>query len=428
MNANAGIKITICGIGIMIFLIHIVNLIIKKNKRADEKWLLVFMIFNVIHFSIYLIFNIIKNFYTSDDLIIAFYTSFYIMNNIEVYILFKYMVSYINLSNQLNKRLSLLNNILFAIFVITDIINIPTSIYFYSQNGEYIRSKTMFISQGYEFIMFSVIILVTTITQKLKKREKAAFIIYCLLPVLAIIFQNIYSGYAIGYVSIIITVEILFFFANVEKNIELSKQEEKNKEAHVKLMISQIQPHFIYNSLSAISTLISIDPDKAQKSLDDFTEYLRKNLSSLTETRLIPFENELKHIETYVSLEKMRFKDRIHIIYDIGTKDFSIPPLTIQPLVENAIKHGILKKIEGGTVTLTTYETDSSYVIEVKDDGIGFDLNEIDFDENVHFGLKNISYRISHTCEGDLNIISKKNVGTKITVTLKKWGVLWKSY
>jgi signal transduction histidine kinase len=79
-----------------------------------------------------------------------------------------------------------------------------------------------------------------------------------------------------------------------------------------------------------------------------------------------------------------------------------------------------LKKIEGGTVTITTYETDSSYVVEIKDDGIGFDLNEIDFYENVHFGLKNISYRISHTCEGDLNIISKKNVGTKITVTLKK--------
>jgi LytS/YehU family sensor histidine kinase len=185
-------------------------------------------------------------------------------------------------------------------------------------------------------------------------------------------------------------------------------------------MISQIQPHFIYNSLSAISTLISINPDEAQKSLDNFTEYLRRNLSSLTETRLIPFENELKHIETYVSLEKMRFKDRINIIYDIGTKDFFVPPLTIQPIVENAIKHGILKKIEGGTVTLTTYETDSSYVIEIKDDGIGFNLNEIDFDENTHFGLKNISYRISHTCEGDLNIISKKNEGTKITVTLKK--------
>lgn len=420
MNANTGIKITICGIGIMIFLIHIVSLIIKRNKRNDEKWLLFFMIFNVFHFSIYLIFNVIRFKYTSNSIIVSFYTIFYIMNNIEVYLLFKYTLSYVSLANQIKKRLSFTNFLIFIIFVISDLVNINTGVYFYAENGEYIRNKFMILSQGYEFIMFLIIILVAFLNPKLKKREKAAFITYCLLPVLGILFQNIYSGYAIGYVSIIITVEILFFFANVEKNIELAKQEEKNKEAHVKLMISQIQPHFIYNSLSAISTLISINPDEAQKSLDNFTEYLRRNLSSLTETRLIPFENELKHIETYVSLEKMRFKDRINIIYDIGTKDFFVPPLTIQPIVENAIKHGILKKIKGGTVTLTTYETDSSYVIEIKDDGIGFNLNEIDFDENTHFGLKNISYRISHTCEGDLNIISKKNEGTKITVTLKK--------
>jgi sensor histidine kinase YesM len=420
MNANTGIKITICGIGIMIFLIHIVNLIIKRNKRNDEKWLLVFMIFNVFHFSIYLIFNLLRYKYTSNSIIMSFYTIFYIMNNIEVYLLFKYTLSYVSLANQIKKKLSITNFLIFLIFVISDLVNINTGFYFYAENGEYVRNKFMILSQGYEFIIFLIIILVAFLNPKLKKREKAAFITYCLLPVLGILFQNIYSGYAIGYVSIIITVEILFFFANVEKNIELAKQEEKNKEAHVKLMISQIQPHFIYNSLSAISTLISINPDEAQKSLDNFTEYLRRNLSSLTETRLIPFENELKHIETYVSLEKMRFKDRINIIYDIGTKDFFVPPLTIQPIVENAIKHGILKKIKGGTVTLTTYETDSSYVIEIKDDGIGFNLNEIDFDENTHFGLKNISYRISHTCEGDLNIISKKNEGTKITVTLKK--------
>ena len=87
-------------------------------------------------------------------------------------------------------------------------------------------------------------------------------------------------------------------------------------------MLSQIQPHFIYNSLSAISTLISIDPEKAQRSLDDFTEYLRRNLSSLTETKLIPFKTELKHIETYISLEKMRFSgvrpDHISVLNGVG--------------------------------------------------------------------------------------------------------------
>lgn len=186
-------------------------------------------------------------------------------------------------------------------------------------------------------------------------------------------------------------------------------------------MLSQIQPHFMYNSLSAISTLITIDPEKAQNSLDDFTEYLRRNLSSLTENNLIPFMDELRHIETYVSLEKMRFNERINVIYDIGAKDFDVPILSVQPLVENAIKHGILKRIEGGNVTLTTYETDLYYIIEIKDDGVGFDINKINFEENKHFGLKNISYRISQMCAGsDVNVSSKINIGTKITIKLKK--------
>ena len=420
MNLKGAVNITVCGIGILIFLVHIVNIIIKKNKRNDEKCLLVFMTFNVIHFACYLAFTAIRMYYTSDMYIKICYTMFYIMNNIEVLLLFIYMLSYISLSNFAKRNLEAFNIILFTAYFVLDIVNAFTGFFFYAENGEYVRNNLMILSQGYQFIMFAIVFIVTLANKQLKIREKIAFAFYCLLPLVAIIFQNVFRGYAIAYVAIIVTVEILFFFVNVEKNIELSKEEEKNKEAQIKLMLSQIQPHFIYNSLSAISTLITIDPDGAQQSLDDFTDYLRSNLSSLTETRLIPFANELKHIKTYVNLEKLRFSDRINVIYDIGTLDFVIPPLTIQPLVENAIKHGILKKIEGGTVTLTTYETDSSYIIEVKDDGIGFDMSEIDFDENLHFGLKNISYRIKKSCEGDLSITSKPNIGTKIIVTFKK--------
>ena len=420
MDVKSAVNITVCGIGILIFLIHVVNLIIKKNKRKDEICLLVFMTFNVTHFAAYMIFTIIKLFFVGNTFITIFYTVFYIMNNVEVFLLFIYMLSYVVLSNTVRKHLEIVNIIVFVTFFTLDIVNAFTGFFFYAENGEYVRGNLMILSQGYQFFMFLIIFVVSLLHKKLNIREKLAFSLYCLLPLIAIIFQNIYKGYAIAYVSIIITVEILFFFVNVEKNIELAVEEEKNKEAQIKLMLSQIQPHFIYNSLSAISTLITINPEKAQESLDDFTDYLRSNLSSLTETRLIPFTSELKHIKTYVSLEKMRFNERINMIYDIGTVDFSIPPLTIQPIVENAIKHGILKKIKGGTVTLTTYETDTSIVIEVKDDGIGFDMSDIDFGENIHFGLQNISYRINQTCDGDLKISSKKDQGTKITVTFKK--------
>ncbi len=419
MANNVVFNMTVCIMGILILFVHMTNLILKANKRVDEKWLLAFMAFTIFHFVVYLSFCIIKIYYTSDPFIMASYTTFYIMNNIEVVLLSMYTLYYIVMPHNKKKHALIISIFLFIIFVVLDIVNLFTGIFFYSENGEYMRSKTMILSQGYQFIAFSTVLLVTFINNSIKIREKIAFAIYCVLPLISILIQNVLKGYAIAYATIIISVEILFFFVNVQKNIELAEQQEKTKDAQIKIMLSQIQPHFIYNSLSSISTLIDIDPEKAQRSLDDFTEYLRMNLSSITKDKSIPFKEELKHIETYVALEKLRFNDRIHIVYDLGVIDFKVPTLTIQPLVENAIKHGILKKIEGGTVTLTTYETDTCYVVEIKDDGIGFDISEIDFDEG-HFGLKNISYRISKTCDGDLSISSKVNVGTKITVKFKK--------
>lgn len=420
MNNNIIFNITVCIIGILILFVHFVNLILKKKKRKDEYWLLAFISFTIFHFLVYLIFSIVRIHYTTNAFIVSFYTLFYIMNNTEVLLLFMYMLNYVVLTKNKKNQLLLVSLSIYGVFVVLDIVNIFTKMFFYAENGEYIRSKMMFLSQVYQFIIFSIVFFVAIFNKRIITREKIAFAFYCILPSFAIILQNIFKGYAIAYASIIISVEVLFFFVNVQKNIDLAKEEEKNKEAQIKIMLSQIKPHFIYNSLSAISTLITVDPEKAQKSLDEFTEYLRINLSSLTETNLIPFSDELRHIETYIALEKMRFNDRIKVIYDIGTTDFMVPPLTIQPLVENAIKHGILKKIEGGVITLTTYESSTSFIIEVKDDGVGFDINKINFDENKHFGLKNISYRISKMCDGDLNISSKIGVGTKITVTFKK--------
>ncbi len=413
-------NIAICIMGILILGVHLVNLIIKKNKRIDEKWLLAFIAFTIFHFSVYLCFSFIRINYSSNELILTFYTVLYIMNNIEVLLLFMYMIHYNNLSRNKKMYLSIASLGLFFIFVILDFVNLNTGIFFTAMDGHYVRSSKMILSQGYQFFGFVTILIVTLLSEKSSYQERIAFSFYCILPLIAIIVQNIVKGYAVSYAAIVVSVEILFFYVNYQKSIELSKAEEKNKDAQIKIMLSQIQPHFIYNSLSSISTLITIDSDKAQQCLDEFTDYLRMNLTSLTETKLIPFKEELRHIKTYVNLEQMRFSDRLKMIYDIGIDDFFVPSLTIQPLVENAIKHGVMKKIDGGQVTLTTYETDEEYVIEIKDDGVGFDISKINFDENAHFGLKNITYRINQTCDGDLKISSRLGEGTKITVKIKK--------
>lgn len=420
MTGNAIFNATVCIIGIAILLIHIVNMIIKKNRRRDEYYLLNFLILTAIHFSTYLAFTLIKINYKSDEFIIGFYTTFYIFNNLEVFFLFLYVLSYSKINKKTETILHIGNAVLFGIFVILDIVNIFTGIFFTAESGEYIRSNTMIISQIYQFVLFGVIFIITLLNKKLLVREKTAFYIYCFLPAIAIILQNVFRGYAIAYLSILISTEILFFFINVSRNIQLAEEQEKNKEAQIKIMMSQINPHFVYNSLSSISTLISIDPKKAQQALDNFTEYLRHNISSLTETHLIHFEDELRHIETYVSLEKIRFNERIRVNYDIQVRDFYVPPLSIQPIVENAIKHGILKNIEGGTITFKTYETPKAYVVEIIDDGVGFNIDKINFSENKHFGINNIRHRLKSMCNGDLYISGEEGKGVKAVITFYK--------
>lgn len=420
MNDKAIFNITVCVIGILVFLIHVANLLLKKEKRKDEIVILIFFAFTIIHFAVYLTFTFIKETYTSNNFIIGFYTLFYVMNNIEVFLLFYYLIYYANIGSKLKKITTIINLSLFAVFVILDILNIFTHMFFNADNGVYQRSKLMIISQGYQFIMFAIIFVLALISKNLHVREKIAFGLYCTLPLVSIVVQNAMPGFAIAYMSIIITAEILVQFLNASKDIRIKEEERKIEEAYVKIMVSQIRPHFVYNTLSSISVLITIDPNKAKKALDDFTEYLRMNFSTLTNNKTVRFEDELKHIETYVSLEQMRFNERLNVSFDIKAKDFQVPPLSIQPLVENAIKHGVLQKIEGGSVVVKSYETSDAYIVEVIDDGVGFDMNNIDFESNQHIGINNIRSRIKTMCSGDLTIESKVGKGTKAIVRFFK--------
>jgi two-component sensor histidine kinase len=420
MDKNSVFNLTVCIIGIAILLIHSIDFILKKDKRDDENRLFAFIVFTGVHFATYLIFTLLKDTCKSDPFIMGFYTTFYIMNNIEVLLLFLYTLSYIPMSKKVKDISSIVVFSLFVIYVILDLINIPAGIFFYAEGGKYMRAGTMFFSQLYQFVAFAVVFLLAVFNKKTNMSEKIAFTAYCLLPLIAIVIQNFLEGYAIAYLSIIVSIEMLFLFVNVKKNIALAEEERRNKEAEVKIMMSQIQPHFLYNTLASISTLIAIDPDKAQKALDDFTEYLRLNLSSLTDTSLIPFSIELKHVQTYLSLEKMRFDERLNVIYDIKTEDFLVPPLSIQPLVENAVKHGIIKKIEGGNIWIKTYETPRAYIIEIKDDGVGFDTSLYSSEDHKHVGMNNVRTRLSSMCHGELEITSEIDKGTTTVVTLYK--------
>ena len=420
MDNKSVFNATVCLMGIILLLIHTINILVKKNRRNDENNLLVFIVFTTIHLATYLIFTLLKPYYANDDFIMGFYTTFYIMNNIQLLLLFVYTITYLPLSRKGNYTLLIINFSLLATFIALDIINIFNHMFFTAEGGVYVRAKTMIISQGYQFFCFATVFGLALFSKKLKVAEKIAFTVYCLLPLVAILLQNIFAGYAIAYLSVIISIEILFLFINVRKNIELANEAKRKKEAEVKVMMSQIQPHFIYNTLASISTLIKIDPDKAQEGLDQFTEYLRANLSSLSESGLILFSDELKHIETYISLEKMRFDERLTVKYDIKVKDFLVPPLSIQPIVENAVKHGVLKKIEGGIIEIKSYEDKEANYVQIIDNGVGFDLKHLKKNSSTHIGINNVKYRIASMCRGEMIIKSEKNKGTNVLVKFYK--------
>ena len=190
----------------------------------------------------------------------------------------------------------------------------------------------------------------------------------------------------------------------------------------MRLMLSQIKPHFLYNALNTIKYLIKKDPKTAEQVVVKFSKYLRANMDSLTQKTPLPVEKELEHVANYTDIEKHRFGDRLNVVYDIECNDFVILPLTIQPIVENAIKHGINQKHEGGTVTVKTYDDDGFFYVDISDDGVGYDVTKQpnEKDERSHVGINNIKVRLKEMLNATVDVESTVGVGTKVLIKIPK--------
>jgi LytS/YehU family sensor histidine kinase len=245
------------------------------------------------------------------------------------------------------------------------------------------------------------------------------------------------GGFVSKYVFFILFVAALFVVlrlipesinaAEKAKELELQRSQleaEKNiveaelKESRIALMLSQIQPHFIYNTLGTIERMCLKDPQMAFQLVRNFSLYLRGNFSELDSVTPIRFAEELKHVEHYANIEKVRFPD-MSIEYDVEATEFVLPALSVQPLVENAIKHGLMRLESGGTVLVRSYETPTHFCVEVKDDGVGFDTS-LPIDEKKHVGLRNIRGRLNAMVNGNLILESKPGVGTKAVIMIPK--------
>ena len=189
-------------------------------------------------------------------------------------------------------------------------------------------------------------------------------------------------------------------------------------ESRISTMMSQIRPHFIYNTLGSIEQLCNIDPQKAGELVHNFAKYLRGNFGELDNPKPILMSQEMEHVRHYISIENVRFPD-MTFLFEMNSNDFHIPALTIQPIVENAIKHGLMKLSKGGTIRVVSYETETHYCVSVEDDGVGFDTGEL-LDDRKHVGIRNIRERLSAMVNGTLEIQSAEGVGTTVLIKIPK--------
>ena len=226
-----------------------------------------------------------------------------------------------------------------------------------------------------------------------------------------------YREYPISFLTIAVVMCTLFYYIWLHLQFVRRHEQALQAEQRIQIMMTQIQPHFIYNTIATFKALCRIDPARAEELADKFGSYLRQNLDSLDVQGCIPFERELQHTKLYADIEMVRFEN-IHVDYDIRDPDFLIPPLVLQPMVENAIKHGVRSCEDGRVLVMTRLEEDG-HVIEITDNGVGFDPNRsADPSGRSHIGLANVRERVAALCGGTLTIDSAPGEGTSVRIRI----------
>ena len=319
--------------------------------------------------------------------------------------------------------LGLVDAVFFLLPILTDILLYDTLLYWAAAQ-----------------ILANCILLGCLVKEFFATKGKERFVYICsILPLISVVVDVIMidlgiwnSGVSSKYVFFVFFVAAIVMVLKIIPNninaLAKAKELETEKkvldaelaESRISTMMSQIRPHFIYNTLGSIEQLCELDPPKAGELVHNFAKYLRGNFGELDNPKPILMSQEMEHVRHYISIENVRFPD-MTFSFEMNSEDFSLPALTVQPIVENAIKHGLMKLQKGGSIRVVSYETDTDYCIRVEDDGVGFDTSKL-LDEKKHIGIRNIRDRLKVMVGGKLEIESTQGVGTKVLITIPKEG------
>ena len=301
-------------------------------------------------------------------------------------------------------------------FILLNTTPFTTWVYFILPENRLCRGPLYPLLLGFLFAM-ALMTLVGVIRRRrrLSRKYYCAFLV-SLVPMAAAMFLHFFiSAFALfdlGIAFCAFSMYILILSEQIEQHM---RQQQEIAWQRANVMILQMRPHFIYNTLMSIYSLCNQDPKKARQVTMDFTTYLQKNFNAVASRNLITFAAELEHTRAYLAVEQARYDEMLLVEYDTPYTCFRLPPLTLQPIVENAVKHGINPYSGPLRISIRTRRTDAGTEIIVEDTGPGFDPSD---ESKPHAALKNIQQRLEMMCRGKMTITPRDGGGTKVTVTI----------
>ena len=247
--------------------------------------------------------------------------------------------------------------------------------------------------------------------------RKVFFSFIIVLPIMtgALIVNLFFDAMPLFDISVVLSALSMYglVLSDQVQNSMLHQEEIANQRISIKVL--QMRPHFIYNTLMTIYSLCDQDAQKTRQVTMDFTNYLRKNFNAVVSDSAIPFSAELEHTRAYLAVEQARFESLLLVDYDTQFTNFRLPPLTLQPIVENAVKHCMNPYSGPLHISVQTRHADNGAEIIIKDNGSGFDPTE---GSEPHITLTNIRQRLEMMSGGSLIIKPGDNGGTVVTITI----------
>ena len=249
-------------------------------------------------------------------------------------------------------------------------------------------------------------------------QDRLLLMAFPLLPFVSFLVNWLIPGLSLQQSMIFASLLMNHFYFDAKKDRELEHQKKELQVLRLKNTLERVKPHFIYNVLTSIYYLCAKDSMLAQKAIEAFSSFLREALQHAEHLVQVPFERELSLIKNYVKLESLRFENQFTVFYKIDETSFFVPPFSVQPLVENAIKYG-MRRMQNGKIFVAVKEVDSEYLVTVTDNGVGFDAEQLHNDKNPS-GIRNVQEMLKLTGSGYLEVFSTPGNGTHAVMHVYK--------